>query len=307
MIEAMERVDGMFVISLESDAGRSAERLAESLGVPVQDVVLALLRLYAADARIGDDHRIGSGAFADAVDEGVLDLTVRQPECDWVVLLSAEAAPALADCFNAHAYSRFARSLDTSGELEQSHIFVNKRIGAVAQSCIQRCHQSNDYLAVLADTLGDTPGIVVQKEMIWAKWQAAKKPGDAPEKLQKYLMGRYVEKLLEFPNESLDVILENAARLSADCDAKSAIAMDASEEMEVLLAAWESVEAEVGAESAEATVLADELDCAWVRYCAAMLAVSSADDKFMFGSNRLEYLNEPPDQGTGVGACPVGS
>lgn len=289
MIEQVTRIDGQIALFMEMETGLSAERLAKSQEVSVQDILLALFRLYSADARIGDDNRIGSGAFADAVDELSLRSLQHRVERDWGAIFEGGADETVRDCVEAHAYSRFNRGLPVNEDLDSSSEFVNARLSALIESCIKICRKSDRYSAILLEILkGHSPFLEAKLEW-WQKWLAMKRKSDTPEKMQKYFVTLHAEKLADLPDDAFRSLFERRAELNDNIDGLEAALDSAEATVEMGVTAVD--------QSADGSDLAMEetltaLHDARQLYESTYIAYISTLDELKFIANRFQRLED---------------
>lgn len=289
LIEEVTRIDDEIVLFMELETGLLAERLAKSQDVKVQDVLLALLRMYSADVRIGDDNRIGSGAFADAVDELSLRSLQARVERDWAAVFKRDADKIIMDCLEAHAYSRVNRGLPVNGDLDDSSEFVNARLSALVESCINICRKSDHYSAIFLEILKGRSPFVEAKLEWWQKWLTMKRKSDTPEKMQKYFVGLHAQKIGDLPDNGVKALFERRAELSENIGGMEAV-LDRHE------AAVEQAAAAVerggdGSDLAEEERLA-ALDDARQLYMSTYIAYVSALDELTFIENRFQTLED---------------
>lgn len=289
MIQEVTRIDDEIVLFMEMETGLLAERLAKSQAVKVQDVLLALLRMYSADARIGDDKRIGSGAFADAVDELSLRSLQDHAERDWAAVFTHDADETITDCLEAHAYSRFNRGLRVNGDLDVSSEFVNARLSALAESCITICRKSDHYSGILLEILKGRSAFLEAKLEWWQKWLAMKRKSDTPEKMQKYFMTLHTGKIGDLPENAVKSLLERRGELNGNIDGLEAV-LDRHE------TAVEQAAAAVdrggdGSDLAEEETLA-ALHAAHQLYMSTYIAYVSTLDELTFIENRFQRLED---------------
>lgn len=289
MIDEVTRIDDEIVLFLEMETGILAERLANSQEAKVQDVLLALLRMYAADARIGDDKRIGSGAFADAVDELSLRSLQERVQRDWAAVFEGDADETITDCLEAHSYSRFNRGLPANDALDLSSEFVNARLSALVESCIKICRMSDHYSGILLEILkGHSPFVEAKLEW-WQKWLAMKRKSDTPEKMQKYFVNLHAEKIGDLPDSAVKALIERHAELSENIGGLEAV-LDRHEATVEQAAA--AVDRGVGgSDSAEEQDLA-ALHAAQQLYMATYIAYVSTLDELTFIENRFQRLED---------------
>lgn len=289
MIEEVTRIDDEIVLFMEMETGLLAERLAKSQEVKVQDVLLALLRMYSADARIGDDNRIGSGAFADAVDELSLRSLQDRVERDWAAVFERDADETITDCLEAHAYSRFNRGLPVNGDLDVSSEFVNARLSALVESCINICRKSDHYSGILLEILKGRSPFVEAKLEWWQKWLAMKRKSDTPEKMQKYFVTLHTEKVGDLPDNAVKALFERRTELSENIDGLEAVLDRHQATVEQAAAAVDrGVD---GSDLAEEENLA-ALHAAQQLYMSTYIAYVSTLDELTFIENRFQRLED---------------
>lgn len=289
MLTEVTRLDGQIVLFMDMETGLLAERLATSQGANVQDILLALLRLYSADARIGDDNRIGSGAFADAVDELSLRNLQHRVERDWAAAFERGADETVRDCLEAHAYSRFNRGLPVNDDLDSSSEFVNARLSALVEACINICRKSDHYSGILLEILkGHSPFLEAKVEW-WQKWLDMKRKSDTPEKMQKYFVTLHSEKVAELPDDALRSLIERRAELSENIEGLET-ALDSAEATvdKAVAAADRAVD---GSGSTMEETLA-ELHDAQQLYMSTYIAYVSTLDELKFTANRFQRLED---------------
>jgi len=289
MIEQVTRVDGQIALFLEMETGLMAERLAKSQEVSVQDILLALLRLYSADARIGDDQRIGSGAFADAVDDLSLRNLQVPVERDWAALFESDSEEIFTDCLDAHAYSRFNRGFPVNDDLDLSSEFVNARLSALIESCISACRMSDRYSNILLEILkGHSPFLDAKLEW-WQKWLAMKRKSDTPEKMQKYFITLHAGKIADLTEDELNSLFRRRSELNESIDGLEA-AVETNEAM--VDRAYAAVNASV-----DGSDLIDEDHMAALQttqqlYMDAFIAYTSAIDELSFIQRRFQRIED---------------
>lgn len=289
MLENVNRIDDEIVLFMEVETGLSVERLAKSQKVDVHNVLLALLRMYSADARIGSDDRIGSGAFADAVDEMSLRNLQDPVERDWAAVFGRAADETIADCMEAHAYSRFNRGLPVGGALDDSFELVNARLSALVEACVNMCRKSDHYSGILLEILEGRSSFIEAKLDWWQKWLAMKRKSDTPEKMQKYFLAMYAEKLLDLPNSAVEALLERHAELSKKIESVG-VALD-EQEAAVEQAAIALDRGVAGSKLAEGENVA-ALQAARQLYMSTYIAYVSILDELTFIENRFQVLEE---------------
>lgn len=289
MIEEVARIDDEIVLFLEMETGLLAERLAKSQDVKVQDVLLALLRMYSADARIGDDKRIGSGAFSDAVDELSLRRLQDRVERDWAAVFERGADEIITDCLEAHTYSRYNRGLPVNGDLDVSPEFVNARFSALVESCINICRKSDHYSGILLEILKGRSAFVEAKLEWWQKWLVMKRKSDTPEKMQKYFVGLHAQKIGDLPDNGVKALLERRAELSENIDGLGALLDRHDATVERAAAAVER--GGDGSDVSEEERLA-ALDDARQLFMGTYIAYVSALDELTFIENRFQDLED---------------
>lgn len=289
MLDNVYRIDDEIAIFMKMETGLLVERLARSQNVNVQKVSLALLCMYSADARIGADDRIGSGAFADTVDEMSLRNLQDPVERDWAAVFERDADGTITDCMEAHAYSRFSRGLPVDGALDDSFEFVNARLSALVEACVKTCRKSDHYSGILLEILEGRSSFIEAKLEWWQKWLAMKRKSDTPEKMQKYFLAMHAEKLLDLPNNAVKALLERHAELSKKIESVG-VALD-EQEAAVEQAATALDRGVDGSELAEEENVA-ALHAARQLYMSTYIAYVSILDELTFIENRFQILEE---------------
>lgn len=286
MIDEVTRFEDQIVFSLDMETGLVVERLAQSKGAQIQDILLALLRIYAADARIGDDNRIGSGAFADAVDALSLRLLQEHTERNWRAQFPLGADETLEDCLDAHAYSRYNRGLMIDDDLDRTPEFINARLSVLAEACVSVCRQSDRYSGVLLEILdGQSPFLEAKRDW-WQKWLVMKRKSDTPSKMQKYFIGLYAEKLADLPESEISAIFERRSELGDVIEGLGS----ALEEAEEVLKQLTNTRSDSNDLDVDQTYRPTALYDARQLYMDLFIAYSAALDESAFIQNRLQRI-----------------
>ncbi|WP_427015957.1 hypothetical protein ACQCSX_14315 [Pseudarthrobacter sp. P1] len=169
----------------------SATTFCARAGVDETALFLAVLRLYAADSRIGDDFAHGSGPFADAVDELVLCMprTVEEPPV--FRSLPQTAAAITQDAVWAYTVSLYNRGLaeyPAPGPLDAVALSLLLEAGLVF------LRRSDGYTRTVVQSLRAGASLIEDKEEAWR--QLLPSMADFPPPvLKKYARSQYAEKL----------------------------------------------------------------------------------------------------------------
>jgi hypothetical protein len=177
----MDGGEGLDVV-LSAETATSLDSLASRTGLDSTALCVMVLRLYAADSRIGDDHRIGSGAFADAVDESLLQAGGPCGVEGVHVLLPVEASDVALESLRALAVSEFNRwtRRDTVAELNLI------RLSCLLDACLRTLRLSDRYTTAVIQSLKSEESLIEVKEVWWGKWLVIRRAKHTPEFLRDY-------------------------------------------------------------------------------------------------------------------------
>ncbi|WP_026556430.1 hypothetical protein [Arthrobacter sp. 35W] len=182
-------------ISLLPDIAESVELLCRRTSLDATDLFTTVLRLYAADSRVGDDMEPGSGEFADEVDETILTRPARSGADCVASGLPPSSAAACHDAVWAYDVSRYNRGMGPypfPGPLDEAAVSLLLGAG------LSVLRTSDGYTREVLDSLRNGTSLVEAKEDAWRE-MAPHLAAYAPSALKKSAHSQYVEKLAQDP------------------------------------------------------------------------------------------------------------
>lgn len=181
-------------VLLSAPVAESAAAFCARTGIDEVDLLVAVLRLYTADSRIGDDFEHGSGPFADAVDELILcfpDTAGHGPRT--AHFLPLETAPITHGAVWEHQVSRFNRGLaeyPAPGPLDHDMLSLLLEAGLVF------LRRSESHTRTVVQSVKNGTSLIEDKEEAWQELLPYRADFQ-PSAVKKRSLAQYARKLAQ--------------------------------------------------------------------------------------------------------------